>query len=406
MVGGGALSLPYAFSQAGIGMGTILLLICSLATWCSIYVLISSSRRSGGLSFKEVCERTLGSWGGLVASLADMFVTGITCIAYCVLLRDVAPPLIEATGVDIEDKQTFRTIVMLACVAFMTPFTFLRDRHNLLFLSVFSTLSLLALALCLCYQAHLTAQSSPGNPNPSLELESQHALDKKVIVWFGSFGNCFRVFPIFVVCFTCQFNVLPMHCDLIAPSRRRIKRSVFAMVGVCTALYLVVALAGYLACFQTTMPDIFVNFKANSAAVTVARVCFVLNIILSYPLVFLPCRASIAELSQSLPGYFLSANHAHHLRAVFVQHDRVVLVVASIALTAGLVGLATTVENVEVLWDMLGSTAGPVVVFLLPAMAYLKVRRPQLKSSMTVPSWMLIIIGLFTIPASIFFTLT
>ena len=38
------------------------------------------------------------------------------------------------------------------------------------------------------------------------------------------------VFPIFSISFLCHFNVLPMHCDLIEPSRARIKRVVHSTV--------------------------------------------------------------------------------------------------------------------------------------------------------------------------------
>ena len=53
-LGAGALSLPYAFSQAGILMSTALLLIAVGSTLLSIHLLVESANFTGGRSYEEV----------------------------------------------------------------------------------------------------------------------------------------------------------------------------------------------------------------------------------------------------------------------------------------------------------------------------------------------------------------
>lgn len=66
-LGAGALSLPYAFSQAGLITSLFLLILASLSTLLSISLLIKTANHTGGKSYEEITVMLFGRGvGGLV----------------------------------------------------------------------------------------------------------------------------------------------------------------------------------------------------------------------------------------------------------------------------------------------------------------------------------------------------
>jgi len=66
-LGAGALSLPFAFSQAGLVMSLVLLTVASLSTLLSISLLIKTAENTGGKSYEEITVLLFGrGMGGLV----------------------------------------------------------------------------------------------------------------------------------------------------------------------------------------------------------------------------------------------------------------------------------------------------------------------------------------------------
>jgi amino acid permease len=54
MVGGGTLTLPYAFCQMGLAGGVLLQLGSGVAAGFSLYILVASARRTGAKTYAEV----------------------------------------------------------------------------------------------------------------------------------------------------------------------------------------------------------------------------------------------------------------------------------------------------------------------------------------------------------------
>ena len=53
MIGGGVLTLPYAFGQMGIAGALIMQAVSAVAAGFSLYILVASARRTGARSYAE-----------------------------------------------------------------------------------------------------------------------------------------------------------------------------------------------------------------------------------------------------------------------------------------------------------------------------------------------------------------
>ena len=77
-IGAGCLTLPYAFNLAGIGAGTILLLIGACFAYWSLNNLVLTSKAVKSRSYMVVCEKATGKWlGKAIEIVISIYLFGI-----------------------------------------------------------------------------------------------------------------------------------------------------------------------------------------------------------------------------------------------------------------------------------------------------------------------------------------
>ncbi len=88
------LSLPFAMSRTGLLLGFILLTLSAVASVFSFDILVSSSRRTGAMTYQQIGFFAFGRWTPSLISLLILCLTYMVSIAYCVLIGDLIRPLI------------------------------------------------------------------------------------------------------------------------------------------------------------------------------------------------------------------------------------------------------------------------------------------------------------------------
>ena len=100
IVGGGVLSLPFAFKKAGCAFGLLLMLATAVASDFAIYILCAAARRTGSTSLGGLARKVFGPKAELCVTALLFLLTQFVIIAFLMLLRDILAPLVEcATGV-------------------------------------------------------------------------------------------------------------------------------------------------------------------------------------------------------------------------------------------------------------------------------------------------------------------
>ena len=95
MVGGGVLSLPYAFSRSGLLVGAVIVVVMGCISGFTVSCLVSCSRRSGRTTFEDVIESAMGRKGRAFAIFCIILVPLLGTIGYAVLLRDLLHPVYD-----------------------------------------------------------------------------------------------------------------------------------------------------------------------------------------------------------------------------------------------------------------------------------------------------------------------
>lgn len=296
MVGGGALSLPFAMSKFGLAGGFIALVVSAVVSAWTYDMLIASARCTGADSFESLAQASLGQSGKLFSVILVFVVTWLVLVAYTVLVGDMLLPIYEFFnfGYLMSSPAYTKAILMVASGVSIFPMCCQHSLANMRFLCFISVFSVLLVACILTWKSvqsfgieHAVYWQTPtGNTAENLYLT-----DLKW--WPRSVQDAIYAFPMFALSFVCHFNVLPIHEELTSPSRFRIRTVMNVSTGLAAVVYTVLGIFGFMFAGVHTCGNILLNFSKNDYSVIVARAIFACVLMLNLPLMVLPCRSSL-----------------------------------------------------------------------------------------------------------------
>jgi amino acid permease len=441
MVGGGSLSIPFALAQTGVALGVGYLGASAAVSVYTFRLLLSCSRRSGGQTYEECGERAFGRPVKLLTMWLVFFMTFLAAVAYGILARDLASPLVENYILGHASSTRTHNLIALCLIGVVSPLTFLRSLHQLSYSSLVSMCALSFLSVVMVVKCAQKAEERPIHV-ADLRLASADALDSLYAL------------PIMNLSFMAHFNVLPVHVSLRKPTAVRVRLVVSATILTALCFYLVVGNAGYLYAFDAKpdgVPDnILKAFPADDDLVNAGRLAFLTAIMMSFPLLMLPCRDTLLRLLDEWHGTEPQGEVAGPGSAAAVhvdviagaeyarlEEERAVLGVSdggaepdletvargrarSAAAAAAAAAAAplprrhyvTTmlllvavlvfmfgIPGVSIVWSVLGSTVGFLLAFVLPAAFYLRIRSPYSAwykpggDSRQVTAWVLLVVS-------------
>lgn len=340
IMGGGVLSLPYAFREAGLVWGVVLLGFVALASDYSAFALVACSRRSGAHTYEDVAHLAFGAQGRLYTMVLVILLCYLALVAYSILLLDLVvpaflhfgPAALLPSNPDAPGATTYLLKLLLGgslelCIL---PFAFVDEFSRLKFLSVLAVgnVALVAAAVvahatrCLAHGAPwLDANDGGGGGAYMYSNATLHdaafnasrsgygdaeAVDPRdglwaVLLWPAGGGRAVvQAAPVFVCTFMCHFNVLPVHAELQRPTRGRVHCMVHSTIGVAALLYLVVGVSGFAftACRgqATTADNILTEYTNDDVVANVGRAGISCTLLLALPLILSPCRDTLLRL--------------------------------------------------------------------------------------------------------------
>ena len=276
MVGGGCLSLPMAFQQSGNALcGPIMLLITGVITDFCFRTLVATAlkinggqppnpHRSGKDTYESITQIAFGNIGYLFSMTLVVMMCFFGTVGYAVLLRDMMVPLNDViapthlfhhdndhdhdhagnvgsgTGMILLSNWFHRNFTMFLVILIVTPFCTLRRLTALKNCGALSMGSLLILGSCIVYrsiQCNLNCQNNNDNNND----EPWYTYLK---LFPDSFHDLFNAVPLYISCFVCHYNILPVHNELINPTPDRVSWWLRSTTWFAVLLYMIMGFAG------------------------------------------------------------------------------------------------------------------------------------------------------------------
>ncbi|KAG7394346.1 hypothetical protein PHYBOEH_005278 [Phytophthora boehmeriae] len=406
IIGGGILSLPFAFDKCGLVVALVFMIIAASASTFSLYVIVSCSRRGSAASYEEVVRKALGARAGRITVVLLVLLTFLTLVAYVILTKDLVGSLgsqfLYGRALSVAEQN----VLTIVCVLLVSPALLAQSMDALRFTSVFSLVSVLVLAIAIT----IRAVDVVFKQKDILDVESEPVIPVKLVP--TTWVDAAYAFPIISVSFLCHFNVLPVYRELHKPTRHRLKKIVGATMFSTWMFYMLVGIMGYLFAFQQkggVQGDILNNFSDDDPLVNLGRLGLLVTIQLSLPLIIQPCRSNLRRLGKIirklirtsakvhyapdssdseneettgeatalLPGSSSAQATASSASAGVWFSDTTVHVLLTVGIMACVITLAILSPGVAVVWNLMGSTVGLLISYVLPCVSYVCIRRDK-----------------------------
>ncbi|CAI5505119.1 unnamed protein product [Closterium sp. Naga37s-1] len=171
----------------------------------------------------------------------------------------------------------------------------------------------------------------------------------------------FSVIPIMATAYVCHFNVHPIYVELQERNEKTMLKITRYSMTLCTIVYLLTSISGYLLFGASTANDVLVNFDRNlgiensDAVNDIVRITYIFHLIFVFPVIFYSLRNIVDDL------FFPNA-----ITPLVDDTKRFWLSTAA-ELVLIYIG-ATVIPNMTLAFNITGATTTMIVGMLIPAM--------------------------------------
>ena len=175
----------------------------------------------------------------------------------------------------------------------------------------------------------------------------------------------------FVFAFTAHYNLFGFY-NTIAPKRKNVRsmNSIIAIaLSLCGPVYVIFGIGGYFTYGNSIQGNLLSSFPLNTVS-TVARMAIALIVASSYPILLFPSRVAVLHtVEQFTSEAFFKKNY----NMLFYGITAVLLVVTC--------GTAMLVDDLGLVFNLLGGSAMTMISFVFPGMFYLKFFKDEERTS-------------------------
>ncbi|KAI4339146.1 hypothetical protein MLD38_024117 [Melastoma candidum] len=361
IIGAGIMSIPATIKVLGVIPAFILIAAVAWLVDISVEFLMRFTHTGSSMTYAGVMKESFGTLASVAVQICVMIASLGCLIIYLIIIGDVLSGnhqggsvhlgvLQEWFGIQWWNSREFALLFILVIV--MLPLVLLRHVDSLRFSSAISVLlAVVFVAVSSVLAIYALVEGKAENPRWFPRVETQ-----------ASFFDLFTAVPVIVTAFTFHFNVHHIGFELGKPSD--MLSAVRVSLILCSGIYFVVGVCGYLLFGDSVMPDILINFDRSSASPSAAllndivRLSYALHLMLVFPLLNFCLRSSIDEvLFPKKP--LLSTDTTR-----FVSLTIVLLAVAYLA--------AIAFPNIWYFFQFVGSTSAVCLAFIFPGAIVLR----------------------------------
>ncbi|XP_047336486.1 amino acid transporter AVT6B-like [Impatiens glandulifera] len=356
IVGAGIMSLPAALKALGVIPGMAIIIIMAFLTEASIELLLRFSKAGRAASYGSLMGAAFGKYGKILLQVCVLVNNIGVLIVYMIIIGDVlsgtnssgihhAGLLEKWFGIQWWNGRTF--VLLVATLFVFAPLASLKRIDSLRYTSALSV----ALAIIfIVITAGITITKLIGG-----EISMPRFFPKAID--FSSIQNLFTVVPIFVTAYICHYNVHSIKNEL--EDDTKIRAVIQTSLGLCSIVYLMTSLFGFLLFGEAILDDVLANFDEDlgiafsSFLSDTVRVSYAAHLMLVFPVVFFPLRLS-------LDGLIFPSS-----RPLAMDNLRFGLI--SLGLLIVIFLGANFIPSIWVAFQFTGATAAVLIGFIFPA---------------------------------------
>jgi len=350
-IGTGVLALPFAFEAAGPGLGAVILVLAVVLSMLSSYLLVQCCDWVRCFSYEEIMIAAFGRSGAVVMEVTVLWLLLGAMTSLLVVTADA----LELAFGDADPAHWWksRTALLAMDVVFVViPLSWVQSPHSLRYSNS------IAVTCTSLTAAAIIAHGIASVDGMALVMESP-------LCHYGF--SSVQAAPIIMLSLGCQVQVPCVYGDLKGRSLRRMGCGLATVGAACFLIYGTVSILGIAAVkpnMAVVVPgNILDGFPGGQPDALLMRCLTGFAVTLVYPMLCLPCRSTLDHLC--FGG-----------GAAVIQPPPFVLRLRHAAETISVVSvtffLATCNTNLASVIGFTGATAGSLICYMLPPLAFLK----------------------------------
>ncbi|XP_046660531.1 putative sodium-coupled neutral amino acid transporter 11 [Homalodisca vitripennis] len=372
IVGSGIIGIPYAFQQAGFGLGILLLALVAWVTDYSLRLMVQSAHVSGTFSYSGIMAAAFGSTGFYLLSTLQFMYPFIAMVSYNVVVGDtVTKVLVRMFGLSPTALLARRDFVVLLCAfTVVIPLCLQKDMARLARASLVS-LFFVVFILTAVLLRFFTFFSLPPTE------DAFQFYNSGVIPAIG----------VMAFAFMCHHNVFLLYSSIEGASQEKWDKVTHFSVSASFIVTVAFGLVGYITFTGYVQGDLLENYCWNDDLMNLARVVFSATILLTFPIECLVTRAVVEAVWQRL-------DTPRSYTAV------------TIAIVMGAYVLSVSTDCLGIVLELNGVLAAVPLAFVLPAATYLKLCPGSLLSREKLPALGLAVFGMVVALTGLYMVVT
>ncbi|CAG7859940.1 unnamed protein product [Brassica rapa] len=382
IIGAGIMALPATMKILGLVLGITMIVVMAFLSDASIEFLLRFSKVKKSKSYGGLMGDSFGKPGKVLLQVAVLVNNIGVLIVYMIIIGDV---LAGKTEDGIHHYGVLEgwfghhwwngrlAILIITTLGVFAPLACFKRIDSLRFTSALSV-ALAVVFLIITAGISIMKFINGGVAMPRLLPDVSD---------LTSFLNLFTVVPVLVTAFICHYNVHSVQNELDDPSQ--IKPVVRSALVLCSSVYIMISIFGFLLFGDDTLDDVLSNFDTDlgiplgSVLNDAVRVSYALHLMLVFPIVFYPLRINIDGLLFPSAPSLTSSN------------------VRFGCLSAGLISVIFLGANcIPSIWDAFqftGATAAVCLGFIFPASIILKDRHGKASSRDTILAVFMVVLA-------------
>lgn len=352
IVGAGLFSLPYTITEAGLVLTFALTVAMIGITFWTIRIMLVTSLKLKVDDYADLVKVCFGKAGGIVYNLSAFIFSFGGCAAYCVVVGDTVPTLINAfipeghelTGAAgaFADR---RMLIFLSSLLILFPLSCLKE------ITVLNKTSLIGLA---CVLFSILVVVIQGNTLPK-----EYQGPKEGLFTFAKPAGFFPALGTLSFIFVCHHSQFILYRSLKNTSLKRYSYVKFYALLLSFLLSMFSAIGGYVAFTTKSEGNVINNLPAKNIISNVARATFAVNVFLTFPIQVFVARDIV-----------LKALH-NDSKSNFLHYGYTALITFSAC------SLAVITSNISIVVELTGGLAASVFAFILPPACAIKYARSR-----------------------------
>lgn len=350
IVGSGVIGIPYALKQSGFLFGTFLLILVAVITDYSILLLVQGGKLSNTDTYQDVVLVAFGRPGFYLLTVLQFLYPFIAMISYQVIIGDTITKCFLRVGGDYLEGTVLvnrHFCIFLTTLVVTLPLSLYRDVAKLSKWAFLAMILIVFIIVCIC-----------------IRIPDFSEVRATADAWSLFDYNFAQSIGIMTFAYMCHHNTFLIHQSLENPTEKRFQIVTHFSFLFSLLIMLLIGVLGYVTFTGYTQGDLLENYCRTDDLMNVARLCFAVTIMLTYPLECFVVR-----------HVFENAFFAVTEKVPMWRHLTVTISVAAatllISMTTDCLGIVLTFNGVVV--------ACPLA-FIIPPLCVMKLRQDPVLS--------------------------